>query len=126
MAPPCPIGFIRYGFSSGRFSFFPHCLLKILCSARLRDARVNLSDTLVCGRALMSDNIFAGGGIPIPARARTAPVRFFCGWRIRMPRSKHASIFSQWGGNKSDCFSHLTTRVRILFCIPAVRRMVVA
>ena len=32
----------------------------------------------------------------------------------------------RWGGNKSDGFSRLSTRVRILFSIPAVRRMVVA
>jgi hypothetical protein len=31
-----------------------------------------------------------------------------------------------WGGSRSDPFSRLETRVRILFFIPAIRRMVAA
>ena len=47
-------------------------------------------------------------------------------WRNTPEAAQARPAGPGWGGSRSDPFSRLETRVRILFFIPAVRRMVVA
>jgi hypothetical protein len=60
------------------------------------------------------------GPIPIVNSVHAALAALDCEQRPRGQPSR------QWGGSRSDGFSRLSTRVPILFLIPAVRRMVVA